>query len=132
MQAASSLRCPSASWFENTLLEAPLWLLQALRAEADGADYLGAGAVFPTGTKESGEALPAPRCRAARRRDVVPGVLCTPHCCCCRGETQVGVVQPPPAPCVNTLPLPRPSPPCCRSDWAAAPAGDLCRRRHPR
>ena len=28
-------------------------LPQALRAEADGADYLGAGAVFPTGTKES-------------------------------------------------------------------------------
>ncbi|PSC75210.1 thiamine biosynthetic bifunctional enzyme chloroplastic isoform C [Micractinium conductrix] len=26
---------------------------EALRAEADGADYLGAGAVFPTGTKES-------------------------------------------------------------------------------
>lgn len=30
-----------------------LLLLQARRAEAAGADYLGSGAVFPTGTKES-------------------------------------------------------------------------------
>ena len=27
--------------------------LQAIKAEADGADYLGAGAVYPTDTKES-------------------------------------------------------------------------------
>jgi hypothetical protein len=41
----------------------PVWVLssplppilpQAVRAEQDGADYLGAGAVFPTGTKETG------------------------------------------------------------------------------
>ncbi len=31
----------------------PLPRQQAIKAEADGADYLGAGAVFPTGTKES-------------------------------------------------------------------------------
>ena len=27
--------------------------MQAQKAEADGADYLGAGAVYPTGTKDS-------------------------------------------------------------------------------
>lgn len=31
---------------------------EALRAERDGADYLGLGAVFPTGTKRDAEAMP--------------------------------------------------------------------------
>lgn len=35
----------------------PCSLLQARKAEADGADYLGAGAVYPTGTKDSGEGI---------------------------------------------------------------------------
>ena len=37
---------------------------EALRARAAGADYLGAGAVFPTGTKGDAGALPLERLRA--------------------------------------------------------------------
>ena len=37
---------------------------EALRARAPGADYLGAGAVFPTGTKGDAGALPLERLRA--------------------------------------------------------------------
>jgi thiazole synthase ThiGH ThiG subunit len=37
----------------NTFTPFPLLLLLPLRLQADGADYVGVGAVFPTGTKAS-------------------------------------------------------------------------------
>ena len=67
---------------------APL-LPQAVRAEQDGADYLGAGAVFPTGTKETGGWVPwsvVPGCGMLGLRMLLQSAVRAAACCVSQGS----------------------------------------------